>query len=74
MPGGYQVGDKLTLEASKGDLYASEEVTVSSGPNEQCDMVLTVKAEDTPAPGIFVSIAVILGLASIVSLVKFRIK
>lgn len=64
MAGGYQVGDTIRVEAESGSLSGSAEVSVSSGPNDQCNVVLK-ETSKIPALSLSIIFLVVTGLALI---------
>jgi len=62
MPSGYQVGDTIKIEAESGELSGSSEVSVSTGPNDQCNLVLE-ESTGIPFPAIGTLIMIIAGMA-----------
>ena len=66
MPSGYQIGDKITVSAESGDLSGSSEITVSSGPNDVCNVIVE-ESTGTPFPAFGILVIIIAGLAISIS-------
>ena len=66
MANGYQAGDTIRVEAESGELTGNADVSVSTGPNDRCNVLLEEQT-GTPFPAIatltllFVSMAIVVG-------------
>jgi len=71
MPSGYEVGDSIKVSADSGELSGESSVTVSTGPNDQCNLVLKEQS-GTPFPGLGAIIIVSIALAGAIALLTRR--
>ena len=66
MANGYQAGDAIMVRAESGELTGTADVSVSTGPNDRCNVLLEEQT-GTPFPAIatltllFVSMAIVVG-------------
>jgi hypothetical protein len=67
MPGGYTVGDTIKVTAVSGNLEGSSTFTVSSSPNNMCNVVVSEKTGMSPIVlgGIVIGIIVIVIFAAL---------
>ena len=73
MPGGYQIGDTIKVEAESDELSGSSEIAVSAGPNDSCNLVLE-EDPGTPAPAFGSLILLITSMAIFIGYVNYRRK
>ena len=77
-PSDYLIGDEIEILAEKGELSGTQEILISSGPNDQCNMVIEETDEvieeidETPFPGIFPIMVLMAGMAVSVGLLRKR--
>ena len=72
LPNGYQVGDSIQVKAESGELSGIAEISVSTGPNDQCNIVIEETSGNIPFPAFVPVIALVSLMAVIIGIVRRR--